>query len=183
MTDRWRSNIEDDRARRHPPDERRQNRPWSTGHVGTGEPAGSRAPTAGREDASHGPDGGLDSGRGFGRIGVPRSDPWADERRTAETGRGPWTYSRREDYTGRGPKNYRRPDERILEDVSDRLTADAMVDASEITVDVKQGEVTLAGTVRDRDQKRRAEDLSERVSGVKDVINALRIVEGAKPGT
>jgi osmotically-inducible protein OsmY len=114
---------------------------------------------------------------------VPRSDPWSDERRGAETGRGPWTSGRREDYSGRGPKNYRRPDERILEDVSDRLTDDGMVDASEITVEVKQGEVTLSGTVTDRDQKRRAEDLSERVSGVKDVINALRIAAGRKPGT
>ena len=46
----------------------------------------------------------------------------------------------------------------------------------------RQGEVTLAGTVRDRDRKRRAEDLAERVSGVKDVINALRIVAGVKSG-
>jgi osmotically-inducible protein OsmY len=114
---------------------------------------------------------------------VPRSDPWADERRAADTSRGPWTYNRREDYTGRGPKNYRRPDERILEDVSDRLTDDAMVDASDITVEVNAGEVTLSGTVRDRDQKRRAEDLAERVSGVKDVINALRIAAGGKAGT
>ncbi len=91
-------------------------------------------------------------------------------------------YSRREDFTGRGPRNYRRPDERILEDVSDRLTDDAMVDASEIAVEVKQGEVSLTGTVKDRDQKRRAEDLAERVSGVKDVINALRIVAGVKSG-
>ena len=57
-----------------------------------------------------------------------------------------------------------------------------MVDASEISVEVKQGEVSLTGTVRGRDQKRRAEDLAERVSGVNDVINALRIVGGVKSG-
>jgi hypothetical protein len=166
MTDRWRRNAEDDRSRTLPPEERRQHRG-----------------TPGREERSHGPDGGLDSGRGFGRIGVSRSDPWAGERGAADNpGRGPWTYNRREDFTGRGPRNYRRPDERILEDVSDRLTDDAMVDASEIEVQVRQGEVTLTGTVRDRDQKRRAEDLAERVSGVKDVINALRIVAGVKSG-
>ena len=125
----------------------------------------------------------MDSGRGFGRIGVPRSDPWAGERGSTEaTGRGPWAHGRRDDFTGRGPRNYRRPDERILEDVSDRLTDDAMVDASEMVVEVKQGEVTLTGTVKDRNQKRRAEDLAERVSGVKDVINALQIPGSRRSG-
>ena len=179
MTDRWRQNAEEDRSRKVPDEERRQSRPTA----GAGAETGSRStkPT-GREQWPHGPDGGLDSGRGFGRIGITRSDPLADERRNSESGRGPWAYNRREDYTGRGPKNYRRPDERILEDVSDRLTDDAMVDAAQITVAVKQGEVTLTGTVRDRDQKRRAEDLAERVSGVKDVINALRIAAAGKSG-
>ena len=171
MTDRWRLNAEDDRSRTSPPDDRRQNR------ATTGRPDQPARPPA------HGPDGGLDSGRGFGRIGVARSDPWAGERGPESTGRGPWTYGRREDFTGRGPKNYRRPDERIVEDVSDRLTDDAMVDASEIVVEVKQGDVTLTGTVKDRDQKRRAEDLAERVSGVRDVINALRIVTSERSGS
>ena len=183
MTDRRRSNTEADRPRRHPSEERRQSRPDANAVSGLSEPAGSRSGRApDREHVPQGPDGGLDSGRGFGRIGVPRADPWSDERRALESGRGPWTYTRREDYTGRGPKNYRRPDERILEDVSDRLTDDAMVDATEITVEVKEGEVTLTGTVRDRDQKRRAEDLAERVSGVRDVINGLRIAAGKSGG-
>ena len=139
--------------------------------------------TTDHENWNHEPDGGLDSGRGFGRIGVSRSDPWAgDRRRSRSAGRGPWTSGRREDFTGRGPKNYRRSDERILEDVSDRLTGDAMVDASDITVDVRQGEVTFAGTVSDRDQKRRAEDIAERISGVKDVINELRIAAAGRSG-
>jgi hypothetical protein len=185
MTDRWRRDAEDDRGRTPSAEDRRQNRTTSAG--GPDDPARPPARssrTAGREEWTHGPDGGLDSGRGFGRIGVSRSDPWAGERGLLEaTGRGPWTYGRREDFTGRGPKNYRRPDQRILEDVSDRLTDDAMVDASEIAVEVKQGDVTLTGTVRDRDQKRRAEDLAERVSGVKDVINALRIATSGKSGT
>lgn len=76
--------------------------------------------------------------------------------------------------TGRGPRNYRRSDERIHEDVCDRLTEDAFVDASEISVRVENGEVTLAGTVPSRDQKWRAEECAERVAGVHDVINQLR---------
>jgi len=81
----------------------------------------------------------------------------------------------RESYAGRGPKGYRRSDDRIREEVSDALTADPLVDASEITVHVENCHVTLIGTVAARDQKRRAEDCAERVSGVDDVTNNLRV--------
>ena len=50
-------------------------------------------------------------------------------------------------HRGRGPKNYKRSDERIREDVCDRLSDDGMVDASEIEVKVSGAEVTLDGTV------------------------------------
>jgi hypothetical protein len=80
------------------------------------------------------------------------------------------------DYTGRGPRNYRRSDPRILEDVCDRLTDDPRVDASNIDVRVKDGEVTLAGEVISRGEKRRAEDVAAAVGGVADVINELRVI-------
>ena len=118
MTDRWRPNAEDDRGRTPSPDDHRQ----------------SRA-TPRREERTHGPDGGLDSGRGFGRIGVPRSAPGrANAGRQTTRGAKPWTYSRREDFAGRR-------------------------------------------------QKRRAEDLAESVSGVKDVINALPDCRWCKVGS
>jgi osmotically-inducible protein OsmY len=88
-----------------------------------------------------------------------------------------------EDYTGRGPKDYRRSDERIREEISDRLTDDYRVDASDITVQVKDGEVTLTGTVATREQKRRAEDLVETTSGVRDVTNGLRVHRDGPSGT
>ena len=75
---------------------------------------------------------------------------------------------------GRGPKGYRRSDERINEDVCDRLTY-SPVDASEVEVQVRDGEVTLTGTVRARWEKRQAEDLTASVRGVIDVHNQLRI--------
>ncbi|HYD89287.1 MAG TPA: BON domain-containing protein [Vitreimonas sp.] len=78
-------------------------------------------------------------------------------------------------HAGRGPKNYTRSDDRIREDVNDRLTDDPDVDASEIDVKVSNGQVTLAGTVDSRDEKRRAEDCAEAVSGVRDVQNNLRV--------
>ena len=78
-------------------------------------------------------------------------------------------------HSGRGPKNYTRSDDRIREDVNDRLTDDPHLDASEIDVKVSSCEVTLTGTVDSREAKRRAEDCVESVSGVKNVQNNLRI--------
>ena len=55
------------------------------------------------------------------------------------------------------------------------LTQDPDIDAINITVEVQGGEVTLKGTVPDRESKRRAEDLAESSSGVKEVQNQLRV--------
>jgi hypothetical protein len=76
---------------------------------------------------------------------------------------------------GRGPRSYTRPDQRIREDVSDWLTEDPHIDASDIEVTVESGEVTLSGTVMSRPVKRRVEDIAESVPGVKHVQNNLRI--------
>ena len=78
-------------------------------------------------------------------------------------------------HRGRGPKGYRRSDERIREDVSDRLADPPYLDASEIEVTVAEAIVTLSGTVDDRASKRLAEDVAEEVSGVHDVNNQIRI--------
>jgi osmotically-inducible protein OsmY len=80
-----------------------------------------------------------------------------------------------DEHRGRGPKNYSRSDDRIREDVSDRLTDDPLVDASEIDVTVSNQEVTLSGSVRTRQQRRLAEDCAESVSGVKHVQNNIRV--------
>jgi hypothetical protein len=82
-------------------------------------------------------------------------------------------------FRGKGPKGYRRSDERIRETVSERLEDDHDVDASDIEVRVADGVVTLTGTVRDRWQKRRAEDIVETLGGVRDVQNELRLANDA----
>ncbi|MGJ4801847.1 BON domain-containing protein [Luteimonas sp. SDU82] len=79
-------------------------------------------------------------------------------------------------FRGRGPKNYLRSDQRITEDLCERLTHDDDVDASNIEVEVKQGVVTLSGTVGERWMKHRAEDLAERCGGVRDVENRIRVL-------
>jgi osmotically-inducible protein OsmY len=76
-------------------------------------------------------------------------------------------------HRGRGPKDYVRRDERIHEDVCERLTRDDVLDASDIAVRVEAGVVRLDGTVTASWAKRRAEDLAM-VSGVRDVRNNLR---------
>ena len=80
-----------------------------------------------------------------------------------------------ESYAGRGPKGYKRSDERVRDDASDRLEQDHQVDATEISIEVSDGELTLSGTVTSREQKRAAEECVESVPGVKDVINNIRV--------
>lgn len=86
---------------------------------------------------------------------------------------------REQDHRGRGPADYTRSDERIREDANDRLTEDWRVDASRVSVAVKDGEVTLSGTVNRREDKRRAEDIVEDISGVKHVQNNLRVQDAS----
>ncbi len=85
-----------------------------------------------------------------------------------------WSGAERGQYFGKGPKGYRRSDERIKEDVSERLSL-GHVDASEIEVQVKDGEVTLSGTVPAREMRRLAEEMVENLSGVLDVTNQIRV--------
>ena len=78
-------------------------------------------------------------------------------------------------YRGRGPKNYTRSDARIQEDISERLWDADDVDASDVTVEVKGGEVTLSGNVERRSIKHRIEDIADDCSGVKDIHNEIRV--------
>ena len=143
--------------------------------------AGGSAAGYGR---GYGPDYGRDEGRGFferagDQIAAWFGDDEAEARRERDRRGGePW----RESHRGRGPGDYTRSDERIREDANDRLTDDHHVDARRISVRVEQGEITLSGTVPDRTAKRRAEDLVERISGVRHVQNDLRIEAGLHGG-
>lgn len=102
-------------------------------------------------------------------------------RRTDNTGNDPnarrfeWQHERNGLYRGKGPRSYQRSDDRILEDINDRLCDNPYIDASEIDVEVANGEVILSGSVNDRDSKRLAEDIGESVSGVKNVENRLKV--------
>jgi osmotically-inducible protein OsmY len=83
-------------------------------------------------------------------------------------------------HAGRGPRGYTRSDERIREDVCDRLCEHGFIDASDIDVRVANGEVTLQGSVSSRQEKRIAEDIAEQVSGVRQLHNELRVNEAGQ---
>ncbi|MEW5850505.1 MAG: BON domain-containing protein [Myxococcota bacterium] len=72
-----------------------------------------------------------------------------------------------------GPRGYRRSDERIHDDVVAVLTAHPDVDASEMEVVVREGEVTLLGAAPDKLTARLAEDAASRVRGVTQVFAHL----------
>jgi osmotically-inducible protein OsmY len=80
-----------------------------------------------------------------------------------------------ESQRGRGPKGYTRSDDRIREDVCERLTDDPYIDASDINLNLKDGVVTLEGRVDERWMKHRVEDLIDACPGVKSIENRLTV--------
>jgi osmotically-inducible protein OsmY len=78
-------------------------------------------------------------------------------------------------YLGKGPKGYKRSDERLREDISERLMQSGWIDSSEVTVEVADGTVTLQGTVPERRMKHEIEDLIDGCLGEKDIDNRVRV--------
>lgn len=77
----------------------------------------------------------------------------------------------------RAPKGYFRSDERIREDIYERLIQSEDIDSEDVTVRVEQGKVALEGTVPERRMKHQIEDLAESCLGVTEVDNGLRVHE------
>ncbi|HZO21128.1 MAG TPA: BON domain-containing protein [Steroidobacteraceae bacterium] len=75
-----------------------------------------------------------------------------------------------------GPKGYQRSDERLREDISERLMHSYDIDSSEVTVEVLGGKVILEGTVPNRYMKHGIEDLADAAPGVQDIDNRIRVV-------
>lgn len=79
------------------------------------------------------------------------------------------------DAPGRGPREDRLPDHRLEEDICALLTRHPEVDAAEIEVMVEGGEVTLQGSVAQRDACWLIEELVAAVPGVSLVHNRVRV--------
>lgn len=120
--------------------------------------------------------GGYDrGGRGYGGDGDRGFLERAGDEVSSWFGDDDARQRREGDHRGKGPKGYTRSDDRIREEVSDRLSDDPMIDASDIEVQVSEGEVTLSGEVDSRQTKRRAEDCADACAGVRHVQNNLRV--------
>lgn len=74
-----------------------------------------------------------------------------------------------------GPKNYTRSDERIREEVCERLTHTPTLDVSDVTVTVAGSVVTLTGSVDNRRMKYEVEDIVDDTYGVSDVVNQIHV--------
>ena len=95
-----------------------------------------------------------------------RFNRWSDDIRSD---------SSKENYFGRGPKGYQRPQARIEEEACELLSQSRELDASEISVTVKNRCLYLSGEVESRHAKRLAEYIVEDISVIDDVQNGIRI--------
>lgn len=100
---------------------------------------------------------------GIGGEGFRRSRAWVEPEPPTES------------FAGVGPRGYHRSDDRIREDLCRILTDHPHIDATDIDIDVREGEVHLRGTVDDRRTRMWAIHTADGVSGVHDVISELRV--------
>jgi len=110
----------------------------------------------------------------FGRQG--HSGGYGEARQGGREWLGTETWRVPGPFAGRGPRGYKRSDDRIREELNDRLTAHGFIDATDIECSVHNGEVTLNGFVDSPDSKRAAEIVAEGIQGVLHAVrNHLRI--------
>jgi hypothetical protein len=131
---------------------------WQSGYGGDGE----------QRSQGYGTHAGYGSQGGYGPQGEahwPQSS-WAQQGRARK----------------RGPKGYKRSDERIREDLCERLMESDFIDSSEVTIEVNGGKVIMDGTVPERRMKHAIEDMAVATSGVTDVENKVRVEEHSAAG-
>jgi hypothetical protein len=75
------------------------------------------------------------------------------------------------EHAGKGPRGWM--DERLHDVICLEMLDDPDLDATELEVACQDGEVTLTGWVRSRDEKRLAEWIADHTRGVRDVHNRL----------
>jgi hyperosmotically inducible periplasmic protein len=66
-------------------------------------------------------------------------------------------------------------DDYINDAVKQKLAADTVVKGGGLSIDVKNGVVTLSGKVQEMRQRSKAEQLAKKVHGVKSVVNNIKI--------
>jgi osmotically-inducible protein OsmY len=66
-------------------------------------------------------------------------------------------------------------DAQLYKDVTDKLSFEPSIDSANITVGVKEGVVTLTGSIRNFAEKRTAENATRSIKGVRGVIDELQV--------
>jgi len=113
------------------------------------------------------------------RIGSAAVDPRPGrEREPASASIAPARRARAS-YRGLGPRGYIRSDQRVYEDICDRLTENPFIDASDIVVSVRDRTVALSGRVDNVLARHQAEEIAREAVGVADVRNGLIVAAAA----
>lgn len=81
---------------------------------------------------------------------------------------------------GKGPRGWTIRDDRLVEEVSDRLMEDRLLDARGVQVSANAGVVTLAGEVPGASDVAHAEMLARQTAGVAQVVNQLTVHPGQR---
>jgi osmotically-inducible protein OsmY len=116
------------------------------------------------------------TGSGYGDRGPSYREQYARNRNPESSAfRETFEAQPQTSHRGRGPKGYQRSDQRLLEDICERLSDDPYIDASDIEVTCESGNVTLAGTVESRAMKHEVEDLVADCHGAQDIVNNLKV--------
>jgi len=68
-------------------------------------------------------------------------------------------------------------DDLIYNLVRQKLAGDSVVKGGALTVEVKDGAVTISGSVQSDKQKDKAERIAHKVKGVKSVTNQIKVVK------
>lgn len=113
-------------------------------------------------------EGGTHFTGGYDQRGLPPESDYGFDRQAGAAQYGRPSFKR-------GPKGYQRSDERMREDISERIMQATHVDASDVSVNVIGGKVLLEGTVPDRYTKHYIEDLADAAPGVQDIDNRIRV--------
>lgn len=83
-------------------------------------------------------------------------------------------------HSGKGPRGWTLSDTRLIDEVSDRLMDDPLLDASEVEVSADAGVITLRGEVPGASDTAHAELVARRTPGVHEVVNRLSFRPGRR---
>ncbi|HEY0649782.1 BON domain-containing protein [Phenylobacterium sp.] len=83
-------------------------------------------------------------------------------------------------HAGKGPRGWTLRDDRLIEEVSERLMEDRLLDARHVEVSANAGVVTLAGDVPGASDMAHAEMLARQTPGVTSVVNRLQVQPGQR---